>query len=203
MSDRRLLFFGDSHTLGVGDPTGRGWVGRVLADAFAAGVPLTAYNLGVRGNTSVQVAERWRREAQPRLSPESSTGLVLSFGVNDTTVESGRRRVECEHSLEALSTILDEAMAAGLPALVVGPAPVDDPRQNRQIDDLSASFGKRCIVHATPFVSVFEPLLSSQAWMDEVGAGDGAHPSSEGYSVLGQTVIAGGFLDWLAAIGER
>ena len=36
-----------------------GWVGRVVAASFAAGTPVTAYNLGVRGETSVQVASRW------------------------------------------------------------------------------------------------------------------------------------------------
>ena len=44
--DRRVLFFGDSIVAGVGDPEGRGWVGRVVAASFASGLPLTAYPLG-------------------------------------------------------------------------------------------------------------------------------------------------------------
>jgi hypothetical protein len=47
MADRRILFFGDSLVAGVGDPSGDGWVGRVVAASCAAGLPVTAYNLGV------------------------------------------------------------------------------------------------------------------------------------------------------------
>jgi hypothetical protein len=38
-----VLFFGDSHTVGVGDPSGLGWVGRVVAASHAAGTPLVSH----------------------------------------------------------------------------------------------------------------------------------------------------------------
>jgi hypothetical protein len=63
VTDQRLLFFGDSLVAGVGDPTGAGWVGRVVAASFTSGLGLTAYNLGIRGETSEQIASRWRVEA--------------------------------------------------------------------------------------------------------------------------------------------
>ncbi len=201
MPDQRVLFFGDSLVAGVGDPAGLGWVGRVVAASFTSGVPVTAYNLGVRGETSVQVAARWRAETQPRLLTGTETRAVLSFGANDTTVIDGQRRVAAERSQEALATVLDEAAMLGLPVLLVGPAPVDDPEQNRRIEDLSTSFADVCVARGTPFVGVFESLLASRVWMAEVTAGDGAHPSSEGYDVLSQLVLAGGFLDWLGIAG--
>ena len=58
MTDLRVVFVGDSFVAGVGDPEGRGWVGRVVAAAHAAGLPLTAYNLGVRRETSADVLAR-------------------------------------------------------------------------------------------------------------------------------------------------
>jgi hypothetical protein len=93
VTDRRLLFFGDSLVAGVGDPSGRGWVGRVVAASFGGGLPFTAYNLGVRRETSEQVAARWHSEALPRLLPEADVRIVVSFGANDTTIEHGRLRV--------------------------------------------------------------------------------------------------------------
>jgi len=36
------LFFGDSHTVGVGDPSGLGWVGRVVAATHAEDIPLVS-----------------------------------------------------------------------------------------------------------------------------------------------------------------
>ena len=47
----RVVFVGDSLTVGVGDPAYLGWVGRLCAAAPLAGLELTAYNLGVRSET--------------------------------------------------------------------------------------------------------------------------------------------------------
>ena len=48
---------------GVGDAEGLGWRGRAVAAALGAGVELTAYDLGVRRDTSADVRARWEREA--------------------------------------------------------------------------------------------------------------------------------------------
>jgi acyl-CoA thioesterase I len=197
MVDRRVLFFGDSHVAGVGDPEGKGWVGRVVAESFRLGYPFTAYNLGVKGETSEQVAARWYAEALPRLTPAAVGRIVLSFGANDTTVEGGAIRVPQERSCAALTAILTGAVDAGLPVLVVGPAPVDDAAQNERIQSLSAAFKEICRRSRAMFVSVVDPLLVSEVWLREVVAGDGAHPAADGYEALAQLVIAAGWADWL------
>ncbi len=197
VADRRVLFFGDSLVAGVGDPAGLGWVGRIVGASYAAGMPLTAHNLGVRGETSVQVAARWPQETRARLLPSADTRLVVSFGANDTTVEAGQRRVEEPDSLRALEEILGRAAALALPVLVVGPAPVDDAKQNRRIQSLSVAFGAACAQRGVRFVGVFDALLASDAWCEQVSRGDGAHPGARGYQVLAELVLAGGWIEWL------
>jgi acyl-CoA thioesterase-1 len=197
--DRRLLFFGDSLVAGVGDPTGRGWVGRVVDASFGLGLSLTAYNLGVRAETSEQIAARWRSEARPRLPAEIDGRMVMSFGANDTTMEHGRLRVQPERSRAALSGILDDAAALGLSALMVGPAPVDDERQNERIRALSSSFAEVCADSGVRFIGVFEAMHASSVWMGQVATGDGAHPASHGYDALADFVLAAGWTDWLRA----
>ncbi len=199
MIDRRVLFFGDSHVAGVGDPTGRGWVGRVVAASFGLGLPLTAYNLGVRTETSEQVSARWRSEALPRVPPETDGRLVLSFGANDATIEHGRLRVEPKRSRAALAGILEEVTVLGLSALVVGPAPVGDRQHNERLSTLSASFAEECADAGVRFIAVFDALHASPAWMKQVAAGDGAHPASDGYAVLAELVLAAGWVNWLRA----
>jgi len=195
--DRRVAFIGDSLVAGVGDPTGMGWVGRVVAASFGLGLPLTAYNLGVRRETSEQVAARWRSETEPRLLPDTDARVVLSFGANDTTIENGQLRVSPERSCAALATILQDAASLARPVLMIGPAPVDDPEQNARIRSLTGAFADVCEQAGVAFVSVVEPLLASRVWMTQVAADDGAHPAVEGYEVLSDLVIAAGWADWL------
>jgi acyl-CoA thioesterase I len=153
-ADRRVLFFGDSFVAGTGDPAGLGWVGRVVASSFAAGAGLTAYNLGVRGETSVQVAARWRAEARPRMLAPAGYGVVFSVGVNDTMLQDGRRRVEPRLALDSLGSVLDEAAAAGLRAFLVGPAPAGEAAHDARIGGLSASFERLAAGRGVPFVAV-------------------------------------------------
>jgi acyl-CoA thioesterase-1 len=102
-----VLFFGDSHTVGVGDPSGLGWVGRVIAASHAAGVPLVAYNLGIRRETSQDVLRRWQVDAEARSYPVD-TKVVFAVGANDTTEEEGVLRVEPGESGEALAALSGE-----------------------------------------------------------------------------------------------
>src|SRR5688500_4352961 len=92
--DIRICFIGDSFVNGTGDDTALGWVGRVCAAARARGVGLTAYNLGIRRDTSLGVLARCEQEWSRRL-PVGVDGvdgvdgrIVLSFGVNDTVVDA-------------------------------------------------------------------------------------------------------------------
>src|ERR1700734_2624968 len=94
----RVLFFGDSLVAGVGDPSGGGWVARVISACFHGGTPITAYNLGVRRETSAQVLARWRAEAEPRVPSGVHARVVVSFGANDTTIEAGKLRVPADDS---------------------------------------------------------------------------------------------------------
>jgi acyl-CoA thioesterase I len=191
-----VLFFGDSHTVGVGDPSGLGWVGRIVATTHAAGISLVAYNLGVRGETSRDVLRRWRDEANTR-SSELETRVVFAVGANDTAEEDRALRVEPSVSVETLTALLRQADAAGLPALVVGPAPVGDDKQMDRIAELSNRFAALCEQIGAPFVGVAAPLRQSEAWRSEIAASDEAHPAAAGYEELARLVLASGWLDWV------
>jgi lysophospholipase L1-like esterase len=197
--DLRVLFFGDSIVAGVGDPQARGWVGRVAAATRAAGMAVTAYPLGIRRQTSVEIAARWRAEALPRLQSGADCRVVFAFGVNDATMQEGAPRVDPGVSAATLTRVLDEASELGLPAFVVGPSPVAEPEHTARVRELSQRFAAICAPRAIPFVTVVEPLVASAVWLDEAAAGDGAHPGAGGYEALARLVLAGGWLDWIGA----
>lgn len=197
--DVRICFAGDSYVAGTGDPTGLGWVGRVTAAALARGHRLTAYNLGVRGETSRQVADRLADELRPRLSAGDEHRVVLAFGVNDTVEQGGRVRLPSAGSVEALHRAIDAAGRAA--TLVVGPPAVDDDAQNGRLRRLGDQFARACADRGVPWVDTFGPTVGDATWRHEVGGGDGFHPDAAGYAVLA-SVVERPFLAWLGAPPE-
>ena len=197
-ADRRVYFVGDSFVAGVGDPEHRGWVGRLAARAQRAGAPITAYNLGVRRDTSDDICRRWMDEVAVRRGAGAQERLVVSFGVNDTSRCANGTRVAAEHSVANLRTLLGEAATAHLPVLVVGPPPVADRAQNRRIAALDERFRRACAEARVPYVAVFAALQSEPRWMDEVSAGDGSHPAATGYGLLAD-LVEPVWQEWLLA----
>jgi acyl-CoA thioesterase-1 len=181
MQDIRICFLGDSFVNGTGDSTYLGWVGRLCAQLSQGGKSVTGYNLGIRRETSAELAGRWQDEVQRRL-PEGYEGrLVFSFGTNDTAFENGQLRVETRDSLKNLRQILETARGH-YPVLMVGPPPVDDPAHCQRLQGLSQQFSQACQALSVPYLDVLSPLLASPIWMAEVQAGDGAHPDARGYA---------------------
>ena len=193
-----MFFVGDSFVAGVGDPQHRGWVGRLAERAHRVGAPITAYNLGVRRDTSDDILRRWADEVAVRRGAGAQERLVVSFGVNDTTDDGRSTRVGPEYSVANLHTLLADAATAGLPVLMVGPPPVADPVQNRRIAALDEQLAAVCAKTGAPYVTVFASLRDAPVWMDEVAAGDGAHPASAGYDLL-TDLVEPAWQEWLLA----
>lgn len=183
----RICFVGDSFVNGTGDPECLGWTGRICAAASKQGYDITYYNLGVRRQTTTEIASRWLREVSCRL-PEGCNGrVVFSFGVNDTTLEEGHLRVALDESLKNAHTILSIAQQL-FPVLMVGSPPVACGEQNSRIADLSEQFSLVSQALNVPYLDVFTPLKMSATWMTEAAANDGAHPRASGYSELADLV---------------
>ena len=181
--DIRICFIGDSFTAGAGDPEALGWVGRVTAAALARGHNLTAYNLGIRRETSADILRRWRREYEPRALPGVDTRVVLSFGTNDTALDNGRRRLALAETLANAGQLLREAGAQHR-VLLIGPPAVADPDHDGRIAELSRELGALAQQEGVSYLDTFTPLHASALWRAEVAANDGSHPRAGGYREL-------------------
>ncbi|WP_020576463.1 GDSL-type esterase/lipase family protein [Actinopolymorpha alba] len=197
MTDVRICFVGDSYTAGVGDPDGLGWVGRVAAASRRQGVPLTAYNLGIRRDTSRDIQARFADEVVRRQATGCDNRVVLSFGTNDTQVEPGGVRVEPVATLAVLADLLDWCRQRDVAVFVVGPPPVVDDERNLRLLQLTALMRELTKRREVPFVPIAPVLAESTRWRAELAAGDGAHPSVGGYQSLAQLVLDGGWWSWL------
>lgn len=186
----RICFVGDSFVNGTGDPECLGWTGRICVNANKKGYDITYYNLGIRRDTSTDIANRWLQEVSLRLPKEYDGRIVFSFGLNDTTVKNGKTRVEFTKSIENTYKILSEAKQL-YPVLMVGPAPYADTEDNQRKQrtaDLSKQFALVCHELNVPYLDVFPILSKSNIWIDEARANDGAHPRAGGYAEFAQIV---------------
>lgn len=194
----RICFFGDSFVNGTGDDGGLGWVGLVVAHGRRQGRDLTAYNLGIRRDTSEDVETRWLAEARRRLVPGVEHRLLFAFGANDCTPAEGGCRVPQARAIAAASRILERAVGMA-PTVVVGPAPVlDDLETDRRIHDLAAAQAALCGRLGVPFLAVHGFIEACAPWRREARAGDGSHPNSGGYAALAEYILGwDGLRRWL------
>ncbi len=191
----RICFIGDSFINGTGDPECLGWAGRICATACNLGYDITYYNLGVRRETSADIRARWLREVSGRLSAADDGRIVFSFGMNDTTLENGKTRIEFSSSIENTRNILNSAKQM-FPVLMVGPPATVDAEQNHRTGRLSNSFAAVCYELDLPYLDIFTPLQSSDIWMREAVENDGSHPRSAGYAKLAQLIQ--NWIPWLS-----
>jgi len=180
MTDLRVCFLGDSFTLGTGDREGLGWAGRVHAGERGRGIDLTAYNLGIRGQTGAEIAARAEREIDERiLGKGDRQAVVISFGTNDIRLE----RPEWE-SAAALERILEGAIGRGYAVFVMGAPHAAEPEldaqrvyRNLHLEDAARRLG-------APFLNIREMVGDWSHWHRGAMDGDGIHPNAEGYAAV-------------------
>ncbi|MCF8503019.1 MAG: hypothetical protein K9H11_21325 [Rhodospirillum sp.] len=122
---KKVCFFGDSFTYGIGDETGHGWVGRLAGAEAGEGRAFSAFNLGLPQETTPRLMERWRSEADRRVEglAVQSVGLVFCFGLDDMAdVNDEGIRIDLPQSMAVAERLVGEA-ATLYPCLWIGPPP--------------------------------------------------------------------------------
>ena len=188
-SDIRICFVGDSYVQGTGDPEYLGWAGRLCVRARRAGHNLTGYNLGVRRETSADIARRWLGECAPRLPETTENHVVFSFGLNDVTIENGAPRVAEGETLANLRAMLVAAKPR-YRTLVIGPVAVPDVERNAPLLRLSDGMAKVAAGLGIPYLPLFPHFVDDAQWLEEARQNDGAHPRAAGYAKIAALIEA-------------
>ena len=204
MSVLRICFFGDSVTIGTGDVHCAGWPNRLSAlETMRNGHDISCYNLGVRAETSEDIARRWEMEARPRLPDHVDGRLVFSFGLNDMADFNGAGvRVPVERSLAAAEGILAKAQA-WKPVLWFGPTPVRVPPPSitpgpgvtytfdrDRVREVNAAYQELAAKLHIPYLDLHTALEANPDWGNVLAAGDGVHPTGEGYEMIATLIQA-------------
>ena len=178
----RIGFFGDSFTRSKGDPEGLGWVGRLCQKTGH-----DAVNFGVDGNTSTDVLERWRYEADGA----SLDRLVFCFGSNDCRILPNTRITVGQVDRLKNAKAIMMGTSKTWPTLFISPFPIaDDEKANDRIRDMARQLGAVAQVNKTPYLNIFDAVHDAAIWRDEALAADGAHPGAAAYALVADLIAA-------------
>ena len=198
-----VFFVGDSITFGWRDEDLGGWPSRLIA-ALPAGIAVTGYNLGVRGDTSEEIRARWSDEVARRHRESANTVVVFAFVANDAKLSPDQR------PLVSLDRIAENARQILLTAkrrhtvLFVGPAPVEEAAlarafnrdgtaavpSNAQVEAVSEVLSATAAEVSVPYYDLSRQLKHSDDWLEVLRETDGIHPPARGHDLIAAMLLA-------------
>ncbi|HZP55901.1 MAG TPA: SGNH/GDSL hydrolase family protein [Candidatus Saccharimonadales bacterium] len=203
----RVLVFGDSNTQGFWDIDG-GWASRLRKHYDIRTIKRLHknkdypefYNLGISGNKTVDVLQRFEDETKSRRWKNEEFIIIFAIGLNDTTIMGGSEISNTDVYREQLERLLSEANKYSDKILFVGLTPVEEKLTNPVPWDKTIHYTNdriflfenvmrdECLKHHVPHVAVMEEM------QDRIIAGqklleDGLHPNSEGHELIFKLVL--------------
>lgn len=201
MQDLRICFVGDSYMNGTGDLETLGWVRRLCKLRLTPTQRFTSYELGIRGQTTDGLKDRWQAECAQRLPEGSDNRVVLQFGINDVAeiVDVGVR-VPLEQSVHNAREIVT-GVAALYPVLWVGLPPANVPcspmhpspglvitfDQDRAIA-LNDAYRDLAAELKVAYCDIQTPLLADAEYMAGLTKADQMHCDGRGYELMAAVV---------------
>ena len=201
MKFERIFCFGDSITLGCNDSQGLGWPGRLCRGLKHGEYHVATYNLGVNGDTSLDIETRWLAEAAAR--SRNSPGLLLfAFGFNDAAKADGASfQVDFAASVAAARRIMNAARTVS-EVLWIGPTPLDEsvnPMQteyacwdmrNADIERYDAGYARLAADIGIDYLQLYPDFLHNPRFQAALTAGDKVHPGDDGYALIAEQIAA-------------
>jgi len=198
-----LLIFGDSITQGYWDKEG-GWADRVRASVLTKDIKNKfstyhgVHNLGIDGNTTKQVVNRFGHESQARLWPNSEYGIIFAVGTNDTVHTNQTDFLSTPEQYKAELTILlerarklsdriafvnlcpvEESQTNPLPASSTGKCYTND-----RIDLFNSVLKEFCDINNAVLIDVHEQFMKHDGLL-----ADGLHPNTKGHQMIADMVL--------------
>ena len=182
---------------GTGDPTAPRLGRPRRARRGRRGTPMTGYPLGIRRETSVEVAARWRARgaAAPARRRRLPRRVLVRHQRRDVRGRPAARRAR---GLRAhAGARAREAARSGCRRSSSGRRRRATPARTTRIAALSAQLLRRVRGRSRAVRRRRRGARAGAAWVEEAAAGDGVHPDAGGYDALAGLVLAGGWLDWI------
>ena len=194
----QILIFGDSITYGAWDKEG-GWVWRLRKFLDENYEDYLIYNLGISGNNTDDLIERFEFETKQRLKENDETIIIFAIGTNDSQFvrSENKNRIVLEKFKDNLQKLINLAQEFSSKIIFVGLTPVDETKttpipwntdksyKNEYIQKYNETIKNICDENKIYFIEVFEKLKETnyQELLE-----DGLHPSSVGHQKIFEVV---------------
>ena len=195
MKDINILVFGDSIVYGAWDKEIAGWVNRLrLSLENKNDGYYNVFNLGIPGDTTVSLKERFNYECNSRFNKKAQTIIIFSIGINDSYIIDGKNNVRISDFKNNTLDLINMAKQYTSNILFVGLVNVDESQVNPLEWDDSISylngeilkFDKElenvCYQNNCVYLNVFNLLGLSDLK-------DGLHPNCVGHQKICDKVL--------------
>lgn len=190
----RILCFGDSLVLGVGDNKGLGWVGRLSIEHHKKNPRNFFYNLGDYGETSSDLLKRFNKEAISRFKKTEnfSYSFIISIGINDTRInlETGKEKVSILLFKKNIQKLINLSKIMKKEVIFLGLTPVIEKKVinrmgskfiNSKIKEYNNVIKKQCEKNNIEFINIFDKIKKEMII-------DGLHLNYKGYDLIANNI---------------
>ncbi|NQU78828.1 hypothetical protein HQ545_03585 [Candidatus Woesearchaeota archaeon] len=192
-----ILCFGDSITFGRGEIPNKSWCGRLKEYFEPEDSHNGVYNLGVPGQTSTDLLERFDAEATRRVMikrPDDKYLILVAIGTNDSKWDGmpkdNNPRITEEDFRKNILELIRKAKSSRAGLVFIGLPPVDESKtlpfeetafKNERIKLFNDIIKDSCNENNVLFLDMFE-LMSKEDYPSFLA--DGLHPNSTGYDFM-------------------
>lgn len=195
MKDIDILVFGDSIVYGSWDNDKGGWVNRLrLSLENKSEFYFNVYNLGIPGETTVDLKKRFNNECNSRINVNNKTIIIFAIGINDSQIVDGKNTVDIEEFKNNIFELIDKSLNYTKNILFINLTKVDEERVNPIPWDINICYSNKEIVKyndvlknicndkTISYIDVFDLLETKDL-------NDGLHPNAEGHRKLSEEIL--------------
>lgn len=194
MKDICITIFGDSITYGMWDKSNGGWTQRLRTKIESDNKNYyTLYSLGIPGDTSTGLINRFEAEMDSRFNPFFKNIIIFAIGINDSIFEYSQNATPIEIFKQNLTTLLTQAKRYTENIVFLGLTRVDENKipQNKflpfetfinsEIETYDNTIKDFCLTYNLTYIDIRNLL-------EKIDIDDGVHPNKLGHEKIAEIV---------------
>lgn len=196
MKDINILVFGDSIVYGAWDKEKSGWVNRLRQKLESkTNNYYNVYNLGIPGNTTSDLKERFEFEYKNRSIKDANNIIIFLIGINDTYIVNKKNNISLNEFKNNIIDLINKAKKHTENILFIGLSKVDESLVcpvswdknisyvNKEITKFDKELEIICKQNKVSYMNIYNLI-------DIKDLQDGLHPNDKGHQKIYNRFVA-------------